>query len=70
MSKMDEYRKRFEALVEAKKSEAKNGVVVIHYSELAIALGLSPSNAAQWLKALCYQYGGKYVNGRCVITEE
>jgi LAS superfamily LD-carboxypeptidase LdcB len=67
---MEEYRKKFEALIEAKKKESMNKTIVIHYSELAAALNLSPSNAAQWLKTLCYQYGFRYINGRCVITEE
>jgi DNA-binding transcriptional ArsR family regulator len=67
---MEEYKKKFEALVEGKKKESMNKTVSIHYTELAIALGLSPSNAAQWLKALCYQYGGRYINGRCVVGSD
>ena len=70
IDKAEIYSKKFKELVESLKIEKKDKTIVIHYSELAVVLGISPSSARQWLKALCYQYGGRYVNGRCVITEE
>jgi len=69
MDKSEIYSKKFMELVESKRMENKGKTISIHYSELAIALGISPSSANQWLRALCLQNGYRYINGRCVIVE-
>jgi hypothetical protein len=69
MDKAEIYNKKFKELVETLKAENKGKTISIHYSQLAIALGISPSSANQWLRTLCLQNGYRYVNGRCIITE-
>ena len=61
-------RKAFEALIEAKRGEGKTKVS-ISYVELAHASNISVTYALMLLKQFCYERGGEYIRGTCIVEE-
>jgi MFS superfamily sulfate permease-like transporter len=69
MVKIDEVREAIKELAKAKSEKERKEYIVIHYSELAKYLNITPVYALTWLRSICEEFG-RYNNGRCVIYSE